>query len=75
MDKFPFGLIVNKGLTVRSAQQHGQRYIPRMFAHVLAGELDPAVMATHRMSLEDAPRGYALFKDKREGCVRAVFAP
>ena len=75
MDKFPFGLIINKGLTVRSAQQHGQRYVPRMFEHVLAGELDPAPMATHRMSLEEAPRGYELFKDKREGCVRAVFAP
>jgi threonine dehydrogenase-like Zn-dependent dehydrogenase len=75
MDKFPFGLIVNKGLTVRSAQQHGQRYVPRMFEHVLAGELDPAVMATHQMSLEEAPRGYELFKDKREGCIRAVFAP
>jgi threonine dehydrogenase-like Zn-dependent dehydrogenase len=75
MDTFPLGLIVSKGLTVRAALQHGQRYVPRMFEHVLAGELDPAVMATHRMSLEEAPRGYELFKDKREGCIRAVFAP
>jgi threonine dehydrogenase-like Zn-dependent dehydrogenase len=27
------------------------------------------------MSLEDAPRGYEMFKDKQDGCVRAVFAP
>jgi threonine dehydrogenase-like Zn-dependent dehydrogenase len=49
--------------------------MPRMFEHVLKGELDPAILVTHRMSLEDAPKGYELFKDKQEGCVRAVFAP
>jgi threonine dehydrogenase-like Zn-dependent dehydrogenase len=74
-DKFPMGLVINKGLTVRAAQQHGQRYMGRMFEHVLAGELDPTFLATHRMSLEEAPRGYELFKDKKDGCVRAVFAP
>jgi threonine dehydrogenase-like Zn-dependent dehydrogenase len=30
MDKFPIGTIMNKGLTVRSAQQHGQKYLPRL---------------------------------------------
>lgn len=30
MDKFPIGVIMNKGLTVRTAQQHGQKYLPRL---------------------------------------------
>jgi threonine dehydrogenase-like Zn-dependent dehydrogenase len=30
MDKFPIGSIMNKGLTVRSAQQHGQSWTPRI---------------------------------------------
>jgi threonine dehydrogenase-like Zn-dependent dehydrogenase len=75
MDKFPLGVIINKGLTLRAAQQHGQRYMPRMLEHVQRGELDPSFLLTHRMSLEEAPRGYAIFKDKQEGCVRAVFTP
>jgi threonine dehydrogenase-like Zn-dependent dehydrogenase len=75
MDKFPLGVLMNKGITVRTAQQHGQRYMPKMLQHVQEGELDPSFLITHRMSLEDAPRGYELFKDKAEGCVRAVFAP
>jgi threonine dehydrogenase-like Zn-dependent dehydrogenase len=75
MDKFPLGVLMNKGITVRTAQQHGQRYMPAMFEHVQKGELDPTFLITHRMSLEDAPRGYDLFKSKDEGCVRAVFAP
>ena len=33
MDKFPIGVIMNKGLTVRTAQQHGQNYMPRLLEH------------------------------------------
>lgn len=73
MDKFPIGAIMNKGLTVRTAQQHGQKYMPRLLEHVSRGELDPSYLATHRFSLEDAPRGYEMFKKKEDGCVRAVF--
>ena len=42
---------------------------------VLNGELDPSILVSHRMPLEDAPRGYELFKDKEDGCMRAVFEP
>ena len=75
MDKFPIGTIMNKGLTVRSAQQHGQRYVPRLLEHVIEGKLDPSFLVTHRFSLEDSPRGYEMFKHKEDGCVRAVFIP
>jgi len=75
MDKFPLGSIMNKGLTVRTAQQHGQRYMPQLLEYVADGRLDPSYLATHRFSLEDSPRGYAMFKNKEQGCVRAVFVP
>jgi threonine dehydrogenase-like Zn-dependent dehydrogenase len=75
VDKFPFGMIMNKGLTLRAAQQHGQHYVPRLLEHAVAGELDPAYLVTHRLPLEDGPRGYELFKHKRDGCVRVVFTP
>jgi threonine dehydrogenase-like Zn-dependent dehydrogenase len=75
MDKFPLGAIMNKGLTVRTAQQHGQRYMPQLLKYVAEGRLDPSYLATHRFSLEDSPRGYAMFKNKEQGCVRSVFVP
>ncbi|HEY0778377.1 MAG TPA: zinc-binding dehydrogenase, partial [Gemmatirosa sp.] len=62
MDKFPMGVIVNKGLTMRSAQQHGEKYVPRLLDHIARGELDPSYLVTHRLPLEDAVRGYDLFK-------------
>jgi threonine dehydrogenase-like Zn-dependent dehydrogenase len=75
MDKFPIGTIMNKGLTVRTAQQHGQKYLPRLLEHARKGELDPSFLVTHRFSLEDSPRGYEMFKHKVDGCVRSVFVP
>lgn len=75
MDKFPVGLMINKSLTIRTAQQHGQRYVPTLLDLVATGKMNPALMATHRLSLEDAPQGYQMFKHKTDGCLRAVFAP
>ncbi|MFC4062213.1 zinc-dependent alcohol dehydrogenase [Planomonospora corallina] len=75
VDKFPLGAMMNKGLTVRGAQQHGQRYIPMLLDRMARGELKTSHLATHTMSLDEAPAGYGLFKDKKDGCVRAVFRP
>jgi len=75
MDKFPIGAIVNKALTVRSGQQHGQRYVQRLFGHIQAGELDPSYLLTHPMPLADGPHGYDIFKTKQDDCLRAVFLP
>jgi threonine dehydrogenase-like Zn-dependent dehydrogenase len=75
VDKFPLGAVMNKGLTIRSAQQHGQRYIPMLLERMQRGELKTEHLATHRMALDEAPQGYAMFKGKTDDCVRAVFQP
>jgi threonine dehydrogenase-like Zn-dependent dehydrogenase len=75
VDKFPLGAMMNKGLTVRGAQQHGQRYIPMLLDRMARGEITTDHLATHVMPLDRAPEGYDLFKDKKDGCVRAVFRP
>ncbi|MDY1006432.1 zinc-dependent alcohol dehydrogenase [Curtobacterium sp. CFBP9011] len=75
VDKFPFGAVMNKGLTVRGAQQHGHRYIPMILDRIAAGDISTEHLATHVMPLEEGPRGYEMFKQKEDGCVRAVFRP
>ena len=75
VDKFPLGALMNKGLTVRGAQMHGQRYIPMLLQRMAKGELTPEYLATHTMPLDEAPEGYRMFKEKEDGCVRAVFTP
>jgi threonine dehydrogenase-like Zn-dependent dehydrogenase len=75
VDKFPLGALFNKGLTLRGAQQHGERYIPMLLERMARGELKTAHLATHPMPLDEGPRGYDLFKNKKDNCVRAVFQP
>ncbi|MDO9395728.1 MAG: glutathione-dependent formaldehyde dehydrogenase, partial [Herbiconiux sp.] len=75
VDKFPLGAVMNKGLTLRSAQQHGHRYIPMLLERIAAGEIRTEHLATHVMPLEQGPQGYEMFKTKADGCVRAVFRP
>jgi threonine dehydrogenase-like Zn-dependent dehydrogenase len=75
VDKFPLGALMNKGLTLRGAQQHGQRYIPMLLERMERGELVTEHLATHTMPLDQGPRGYRMFKEKLDGCVRSVFLP
>jgi hypothetical protein len=30
---------------------------------------------THRLSLDDAPRGYDIFKNKKDNCIKVVLKP
>lgn len=73
VDKFPLGALMNKGLTLRAAQQHGHRYIPMLLERMATGELTTEHFATHVLPLEQGPHGYDLFKHQRDGCVRPVF--
>jgi threonine dehydrogenase-like Zn-dependent dehydrogenase len=75
VDKFPLGALMNKGLTVRGAQQHGQRYAPMLLDRIAKGELDTRHLVTHELPLEQAPEAYQMFKNKDDGCVRVVFRP
>jgi threonine dehydrogenase-like Zn-dependent dehydrogenase len=75
VDKFPLGAVMNKGLTIRSAQQHGHRYIPMLLDRMEQGELKTEHVLTHELPLDQGPRGYVMFKNKLDGCVRAVYRP
>ena len=75
VDKFPLGIAMNKALRMRMGQMHGQKYIPRLFEHWQRGEVDPAFVFSHRMSLADAPRAYTMFRDKRDDCLKLALRP
>ena len=75
VDRYPLGAFMNKGLTMRSGQQHAQKYIPVELERMVSGDIDPGYLATHPMPLDQAPLGYEMFKTKEDGCLRAVFHP
>lgn len=60
VDSIPMGAAMNKALTFRMGQQHGQRYIPRLLEHLQKGELTSRFMLTYKMSLDEGMKGYDL---------------
>ncbi|MEO5731479.1 MAG: zinc-dependent alcohol dehydrogenase [Byssovorax sp.] len=74
-DEIPLGALMNKGLIIRTGQQHGQRYIPKLLGHIERGEIDPSDLLTHRMTLDEGARGYRIFVEREDGCMRTVFTP
>jgi threonine dehydrogenase-like Zn-dependent dehydrogenase len=74
-DKIPLGSFVNKALTLKTGQTHVQRYMKSLLERIEKGEIDPSFVITHRMPLEDAPKGYDLFMNKQDDCIKIVLKP
>jgi threonine dehydrogenase-like Zn-dependent dehydrogenase len=75
LDKMPIGSFMNRSLTLKTGQTHVQRYLKPLLDRVQKGEIDPSVIITHRMPLEEAPAAYKMFRDKQDECVKVVLRP
>ena len=75
LDKMPIGSFMNRSLTPKTGQTHVQRYLKPLLDRVQKGEIDPSVIITHRMPLEQAPDAYKMFRDKQDECVKVVLKP
>jgi threonine dehydrogenase-like Zn-dependent dehydrogenase len=74
-DKFPIGALMEKGLSVKSGQTHVQKYMPQLLKLILEGKLDTTFLISHRMSLEEAPTGYKMFKERQNEVTKVVLKP
>lgn len=74
-DKIPIGAFMNKGLTMKTGQTHVPKYLPMLLEKIQTGEIDPSFVITHEMPLEDAPKGYEMFKHKHDECIKVVLKP
>ncbi len=72
IDKLPFGMAMNKGLTFRMGQTHVNRWTDDLLARIEQGQIDPSFVVTHVADLEDGPEMYRTFRDKQDGCIKVV---
>jgi threonine dehydrogenase-like Zn-dependent dehydrogenase len=72
IDKFNFGMAFNKGLNFKMGQTHTHKYMRPLLERIQAGQIDPSFVISHRMTLDAAPEGYKMFRDKREACTKIV---
>jgi threonine dehydrogenase-like Zn-dependent dehydrogenase len=75
VDTFPMGTVMNRSLTIRSGQCHVQRYMRPLLDRIRAGEIDPAFVVSHRVPLDEAPRGYEAMKFKTDEAMKIVLKP
>lgn len=74
-DKFPLGALMEKGLQVRTGQTHVQRYLKDLLTKIEEGAIDTTFLISHRLGLEDAPRGYHCFKEEQDTWTKVVLKP
>jgi threonine dehydrogenase-like Zn-dependent dehydrogenase len=75
IDKFPMGAVMNRSLTIKTGQAHVQRYMRPLLARIQRGEIAPSFVITHRLRLEEAPKGYEMFLHKEDDCIKIVLKP
>jgi threonine dehydrogenase-like Zn-dependent dehydrogenase len=75
LDKVPLGAAFAKGLTLRLGQTHVHRYVPRLLEMIEQEVIDPTFVISHHLPLDEAPRAYAMFQAKEDGCTKVVLRP
>ena len=75
VDKMPFGMAMNKGLTWRMGQTHVNRWTDDLLNRIQEGQIDPSFVITHTVPLDQGPEMYKTFRDKRDGCIKVVLKP
>jgi threonine dehydrogenase-like Zn-dependent dehydrogenase len=72
VDKIPFGLAMNKGLTFRMGQTHVNKWTDELLQLIEEEKIDPSFVITHTADLADGPELYRVFRDKQDSCVKVV---
>jgi threonine dehydrogenase-like Zn-dependent dehydrogenase len=72
---FTPGEIYDRNLTYRSGRCPARAYMDRLLPLIRARKYDLGTLISHRLPLEEGPRGYDLFDRRAEGCTKVVLNP
>ncbi len=75
LDKIPMGAAFGKGLTFKMGQTHMHATCTHCLNASSAVRSIRSFVITHRMSLDDAPKGYETFKKKQDSCIKVILKP
>jgi threonine dehydrogenase-like Zn-dependent dehydrogenase len=76
-DPLPMLQMFDKGIQLRMGQAHVKRWIDDVMPLVVddADPLGVEDLATHRMPLDEAPHGYEIFQEKKDGAIKILLKP
>lgn len=74
-DNFPLGQWMDKGLQIWTGQAPVHNYIDELTKLIESGQLKTDDIITHKIPLAAVARGYSIFNNKEDGCVKVVLQP
>jgi threonine dehydrogenase-like Zn-dependent dehydrogenase len=75
IDKFPIGAAFAKGLSFKMGQTHVHKYMRLLLERIRRGDIDPSFVISHKISLDEAPDAYRMFREKSDDCIKVVMKP
>jgi threonine dehydrogenase-like Zn-dependent dehydrogenase len=75
LDKVPFGAAFGKGITMKMGQTNMHTYMKPLLERIEKGQIDPSYIISHRITLEEAPEMYKVWRDKSERVTKIVIDP
>ena len=77
VDPIPMFQLFDKGIQVRMGQANVKRWIDDLMPLVLddADPLGTADLASHKISIDEAPGAYEMFQKKEDGATKVVIEP
>ena len=75
LNMLPLGAAFQKGVTIKMGQCNVLNYMDKLMRFIEEGKIDPSFVITHRCKLDDGPKMYDTFKDKKDGCIKVVMKP
>jgi threonine dehydrogenase-like Zn-dependent dehydrogenase len=75
LDKVPFGAAFGKGITMKMGQTNMHNYMEPLLERIEKGQIDPSYIISHRITLEQAPEMYKVWRDKKENVTKIVIDP
>lgn len=72
---FPLGDFFARNITLKMGQAPIIHYIPKLYQMIVNKKFDPSKIITHILPLDDAEKGYKIFDEKKDHCMKVVLKP
>jgi threonine dehydrogenase-like Zn-dependent dehydrogenase len=75
LDKIPFGAAFGKGISMKMDQTNMHNYMKLLLERIEKGQINPSYIISHRISLDEAPAMYKVWRDKRDRVTKIAIDP
>ena len=75
LDKVPIGAAFGKGITMKMGQTNMHKYMKPLLERIEKGQIDPTYLISHRITLDETPEMYKVWRDKKDRVTKIVIDP